>query len=369
MTSVPFLDLGATHEALRPAFDAVWEDVVNRTAFIGGDYADRFEGEWADYVGVDHAIAVANGTDSIELILRGLDVGPGDEVIVPANTFIATAEAVVACGASPVYCDVEPTTLLATAETIAPKITDATVAVIVVHLYGQPCQMDDIVALTEAKSLALIEDAAQAHGATWNGSKAGSFGTAASFSFYPGKNLGAFGDAGAVVTNDTELAARVRSLANHGRADGQHVVHALMGRNSRMDGLQAGVLSVKLPYLDEWNQARRKARDLYTTEMAALELPVSPIEEAEGAVSVWHLNVIQVDNRDVVLAAMSSRGVDVRIHYPQPCHHHPSVQNPQTLPVVDASSPRLLSLPMFPTITDEQIAVVCRTLSDVLSES
>jgi len=364
--SVPFLDLSAIHEELRPEFDAVWNDVVENTAFIGGDHAARFEAAWAEYCDVAHAVGVANGTDSIELILRALGVEAGDEVIIPSNTFIATAEAVVACGATPVFVDVDPDTLLVTAADIAPAITGRTAAVIPVHLYGQPCQMDDINALASRNGLAVLEDAAQAHGARWKDGVAGSLGTAASFSFYPGKNLGAFGDAGAVVTNDASLAARVRSVANHGRADGQHVVHPLMGRNSRMDGIQGGVLLAKLAHLDKWNDDRRAAHARY---MRRLEASVAiPVSEHPDAKSVWHLNVVQVPDRDAVIEAMGRRNIDVRIHYPQMCHRHESLTRQPVLPVVEASTPRLLSLPMYPTMADDDIDLVCDTLDEVLAD-
>ncbi|MGH1487846.1 MAG: DegT/DnrJ/EryC1/StrS family aminotransferase [Acidimicrobiales bacterium] len=364
---VPFLDLAAMHVDLLPDLDALWRDVVTETAFIAGGRAEEFEQSWAEYCGASHAVGVANGTDSIELILRALGIGPEDEVIIPANTFIATAEAAVACGATPVYVDVDPDTLLVTAEQIAPAVNPRTAAVIPVHLYGQPCEMDDIMALAQSHGLAVVEDAAQAHGARWRGKRAGSIGTAASFSFYPGKNLGAFGDAGAVVTDDEELAARVRSLSNHGRADGEHVVHPLMGRNSRLDGLQAGVLHKKLALLDGWNAARQAAHKRYIARFAETDA-ITPVAEHPDAESVWHLNVVQVDQRDRVMDLMKSRGVDVRIHYPQPCHQHATVTDRPHLPVVEASTPRLLSLPMFPTITDEQIDIVCTTLEEVTSE-
>lgn len=363
---VPFLDLGATHEPLRVELDAVWRDACDRTAFIAGDLAARFEERWAGYCGVEHCVGVANGTDAIELILAALDVGPGDEVIIPANTFIATAEAVVSRGATPVYVDVDPGTLLVTAAQVEPALTARTAAVIAVHLYGQTCAMDEIVTLAESRGIPVIEDAAQAHGATWQGRRAGSLGTAASFSFYPGKNLGAFGDAGAVVTDDAELAAKVRSLSNHGRADGHHVVHELMGRNSRLDGIQGGVLDVKLTHLDKWNEDRRAARERFVELLVGV--PARPVAEHPEARSVWHLNVVQVAERDRVLAEMQSRGIDVRIHYPTPCHQHPSVGDHPPLAVVDASSPRLLSLPMYPGIADADIEAVCQTLASVLAD-
>ncbi len=362
---VPFLDLNRMHAGLRAEFDAVWRTVVDSAAFIGGDLATEFEEAWAEYCQVDHAVGVANGTDSIELILRALGIGSGDEVIIPANTFVATAEAAVAVGATPVYVDVDPNSLLVTAAQIEPALTQATAAIIPVHLYGQPCEMDEILALASARNLAVIEDAAQAHGAEWRGRRAGGLGTAASFSFYPGKNLGAFGDAGAVVTQDPELAARVRSLSNHGRADGEHVVHPLMGKNSRLDGIQAGVLLAKLAHLDNWNEGRRAAHDRYMANLTGSV--ASPVVEHPDARSVWHLNVVQVPERDRVMVEMQDQGIDVRIHYPQPCHHHSSVADRPSLPVVDASSPKLLSLPMYPTITDHDVDLVCEVLTSVLA--
>ena len=364
--SIPFLDLATPHAELRPAFDRVWNTVADSGAFIGGELVEQFEEAWAAYCGASHAVGVANGTDSIELILRALGVGPGDEVVVPANTFIATAEAVVAVGATPVFVDVDPHTLLVTAATIAPAMCERTAAVIVVHLYGQTCEMDDIAALVGPAGVPVVEDAAQAHGATWNGRRAGTLGAAASFSFYPGKNLGAFGDAGAVVTNDEALAATVRSLANHGRADGQHVEHPLMGRNSRMDGIQGGVLLAKLDHLDSWNAGRRRVHATYMDHLRTSD--AVPVAEHPNAESVWHLNVVQVPQRDRVREAMGERGIDCRIHYPQACHQHPLITDAPTLAVVEASTPRILSLPMYPHLSDEAVARVCGALDEVLAE-
>ncbi len=376
---VPFLDLAGMHEPLRADLDAVWTDVVDRTAFIGGDLAAEFERRWAEYCGVEFCIGVANGTDSIELILRALDIGPGDEVIVPANTFIATAEAAVACGATPVYVDVDPDTLLIGPDQIAAAITPKTKAVIPVHLYGQPCDMDAVDAVARHHGVAVIEDAAQAHGARWRDRPVGSFGTAACFSFYPGKNLGAFGDAGAVVTDDPSLAATVRSLANHGRVE-DPTDHPRLGRNSRLDALQAGVLLVKLGHLDRWNERRRAARRRFQDRLAATA--AVPVVEHPDAWGVHHLNIVQVPDRDDVLKRLTDRGVEARIHYPIPCHLHvapapdlaPALDlvaaaetvPPPSLPVSEAAAERILSLPMHPMIEDHEIDLVCDALASIL---
>ena len=365
-TWIPFLDLDALHAPCRAELDAVWHEISATGAFIGGPAVTSFEAAWAEYCGTTAAVGVANGTDAVELALRALGIGRGDEVIVPANTFIGTVEAIVAVGAEPVLVDVEPNTLLVGPDQIGAALTSATAAVIPVHLYGQPCDMTAIAALAARAGIAVIEDAAQAHGARWAGAPPGAHSTAAAFSFYPGKNLGAFGDGGAVVTNDEALAARVRSLSNHGRADTQHVRHELIGRNSRLDALQAAVLSIKLPYLDEWNRARRTRRDEY---VEALDGTVAePVTELPEATSVWHLNVVQVPARDAVLALLRERGVDARIHYPQPCHRHPALTHHTPLPVVEAAAERIISLPLGPTMSTADVAKVCDILGSLLAE-
>ena len=257
--SISFLDLRCHARRAPPgAGSSSGRRVVDGSAFIGGEAVDRFEAEWAAYCGTRHCVGLSDGTAALELALAALGIGPGDEVIVPANTFIATVEAVAAVGAVPVMIDVDPATLLMTGEAVRAACTPRTAAVIAVHLYGQPVDMDAIRAVAEPAGIAVIEDAAQAHGATWRGARAGSLGHVGCFSFYPGKNLGAFGDAGGVVTDDAELAQRIRCLANHGRPRGAAEQHVLMGQNHRLDGLQAAILSVKLRRLDAWNAARRR---------------------------------------------------------------------------------------------------------------
>ncbi len=280
--------------------------------------AQDFEQHFAAYCGTAEAVGCGNGTDALHLSFRALGVGAGDEVVVPANTFVATVEAIVLAGASPVFVDVDPATLLITAEGVAAALTPRTRAVVAVHLYGHMPDMDALEALTAQHGLVLVEDAAQAHGATWNRQRAGSFGRVGCFSFYPGKNLGAFGDAGAVTTSDPEVAARIRAMQDHGRVGNRHYEHALLGLNSRLDALQAVVLDAKLERLDRWNAARRRIvkryRALLPPDVGTL------VDEVPGSRGAHHLAVIQVDRRDQVRERLAGVGVATGIHYPRPCH-------------------------------------------------
>ena len=360
---VAFLDLAALHAPLRGQLDAAWDHTLARSSFVGGATVAAFEERWAEYCGTAHCVGVANGTDALELVLAALEIGPGDEVLVPANTFVATAEAVVTNGATPVFVDVDPGSLLITAEAIAAAVTPATRAVMVVHLYGQLPDMESILAVTEAAGIHLIEDAAQAHGATHNGRTAGSFGTAATFSFYPGKNLGALGDGGAVVTDDADLAAEVRTLANHGR--GSHLLHTHQGRNSRLDGLQAAALDIKLDHLDRWNEHRRMVHGLYVDLLAhSVEL----LAAVPGGRPVHHLEVIRVDDRDGLRERLGQRGIQTGIHYAHPCHQHPAFAafDRGSLPVAESASRRQLSLPMHPTLTVEEAEYVAASVMELL---
>lgn len=351
MDPIAFLDLAALHTPLREEFDKAWDKTLTGSGFIGGPAITAFEERWAQYCDVDHCIGVANGTDALELVLAGLGIGPGDEVIVPANTFVATAEAVVTVGAIPVFVDVDRDTLLITASNIAAAITPNTKAVMVVHLYGQIPDMDSILAVTDAAGVHVVEDSAQAHGATYNGRRAGSFGKAATFSFYPGKNLGALGDGGAVVTNDEALATEIRTLANHGR--GSHLLHTHRGRNSRLDGLQALALDIKLDHLDGWNARRQAVHALYVERLAGFEL----LATLPGGSPVHHLEVIRVDDRDDLREALGERGIQTGIHYALPCHKHPAFSEFDLgpLPIAEAAADRQLSLPMHPTLTDVEV--------------
>lgn len=351
---------------MRPQLDAVWHDVVSTSAFIDGEAVRRFEDQWSAYSGTLHAVGVANGTDAIELTLRALGIGPLDEVILPANTFVATVEAVVLAGATPRFVDVDDETLLPTPEIVADAISGHTAAVIAVDLYGNMPRLEELAALADRWKLALIEDAAQAQGSRRNDKRAGSFGTAGCFSFYPGKNLGAFGDAGAVVTDDGSLADAIRVRANHGRAEHAHI-HSVLARNSRLDTLQAGILSVKLTRLEAWNEALRNAVSMYA-ELLDEEIRAVTIEPE--VVSAFHQYVVRLRERDATMEALRARGVQSGIHYPIPCHLQAPYRRYATtrLPVVEAAADEILSLPLFPHITEEEIAYVCDCLNTHLSE-
>jgi dTDP-4-amino-4,6-dideoxygalactose transaminase len=352
-----------------PAIEADYLACLLGGGYIGGPAVTRFEQAWAAYCGTDHAVAVANGTDALELTLTALGIGRGDEVVVPANTFIATAAAVVRAGAAPRFADVSSDTLLMTPDSLAAAITPRTRAVIVVHLFGQVPDMTGLLAAAGRAGIAVIEDAAQAHGAEWDSRRAGSFGEAACFSFYPGKNLGAFGDGGAVVTSQRELADRVRALANHGRSHGaSHYEHEYLGRNSRLDALQAIVLSGKLERLDAWAGRRvglaARYRDLLTGTGIRL-IGVAPL-----ARHVYHLFAVRVPGRDNVGAGLARRGIQTGVHYPVPCHLQPPLRQfaERPLPVAEQAATELLSLPLFPHMTEDQVDLVCEALNDVLQE-
>ncbi len=362
---VPLTDLRAITREVSEEIQAAWQQVVAGSAFIGGPFVEAFEQAWAGYCGTRAAVGVGNGTDAIALTLRALGIGPGDEVIVPANTFVATAEAVVLVGAVPRFVDVDPSTLLVTTETLETGVNERTAAVIVVHLYGNIPAMDAIQRWAEAKKLAVVEDAAQAHGSTRRGRKAGSFGVAGCFSFYPGKNLGAFGDAGAVVTDDEALSDRIRSISNHGRS-ASHDSHTVVGTNSRLDGLQAAVLSCKLPLLDAWNNARRDAVATYRRLLVnqGVHLVEAPCESAH------YQNVALVPGRDRVRDRLRAYGIETGVHYPMPCHKHEPYRRyaPEPLPVAEQAADEILSLPLFPHMTEEQIRHVCGCLNRLGSE-
>ena len=359
---VPLTDLPAATRDVAAKVHAAWHQVVDSSAFIGGSFVGAFEDEWAQYCGTRVAVGVGNGTDAMTLTLRALGIGPGDEVIVPANTFIATAEAVVLAGAVPRFVDVDPITLLVTPETLEAGVNERTAAVIVVHLYGHIPAMEGIQRWAEAKKLALVEDAAQAHGSSRLGRRAGSFGVAGCFSFYPGKNLGAFGDAGAVVTDDEALSDRIRSLSNHGRSH-SHDSHTMVGTNSRLDGLQAAVLSCKLPLLDVWNDARRKAVATYRRSLGGNGVRLLDIQSE----SAHYQNVVLVTDRDRARRHLRAHGIETGVHYPVPCHRHEPYRRYASGPlsVAEGTAGQILSLPIFPHISDEQVQHVCARLNEL----
>jgi dTDP-4-amino-4,6-dideoxygalactose transaminase len=358
---VPFLDLHGVHAALRDPLNQAWSAVLGHGRFINGPEVAAFEGAFAEYCEAEHCVGVANGTDALELILAGLGIGPGDEVLVPTNTFVATAEAVVTVGATPRFVDVLPDTLLIDPDAAAAAIGPRTAAIMAVHLFGQMTDMPALSALASKHGLALIEDAAQAHGARFAGGRAGGGGVAAGFSFYPGKNLGALGDGGAVVSNDAALVGRIRQLADHGRSQTDRYGHEVVGRNSRLDTLQAAALHVKLPVLDEANRARAAAVAQYRKSLPAWCVPVGVHPHAEP---VYHLAVVQVPDRAATARALDAAGIGWGIHYPVPCHLQPAFARYalEPLPVAEAAADHILSLPLSPTLTNEQVERVSRVL-------
>lgn len=360
---VPFTDLGAMTREVWPSIQAEFTDALLAGRYIGGPVVDDFERQWAEYCHTTHAVGVANGTDALQLTLEALGIGVGDEVIVPANTFIATVEAVIRAGAIPRFADVDPGTLLLTPETFEAALSPRTAAVMVVHLYGQMPDMDALGAAAAKAGVLIIEDAAQAHGAEWNGRRAGSFGVAGCFSFYPGKNVGAFGDAGAVVTSDERLADRVRSLANHGRAGGSmHYDHELVGTNSRLDALQAIALSAKLAGNEAWTIARIALAEEYRNRLAGADLDL--VERLPLARHVYHLYVVRVRERARVQEALADKGIRTGVHYPVPCHQQPPLRRYADGPllVCESTAKELISLPLFPHMTWEQLERVCEVL-------
>jgi dTDP-4-amino-4,6-dideoxygalactose transaminase len=367
MTTIPFTDLSAMAAEVWPSIETSYLTSVLHANYIGGVHVADFEREWAAYCGAGHAVGVGNGTDALELALAALGIGQGAEVIVPANTFIATAAAVVRAGAVPRFADVSDETLLMTPATLRAAITPRTRAVMVVHLYGQMPDMDGLLAVAREAGILVIEDAAQAHGAEWAGRRSGSFGVAACFSFYPGKNLGAFGDAGAIVTTELDVADRVRTLANHGRSHGSsHYEHQFTGRNSRLDALAAIVLQGKLARLDSWTERRIELAARYRARLAGTDVRLVGVEPL--ARHVYHLFIARVPERDRVRAELGRRGIQTGIHYPVPCHRQPSLAQfaVEPLPVAEQAAGEILSLPMFPHMTDEQVDVVCAELADAL---
>jgi dTDP-4-amino-4,6-dideoxygalactose transaminase len=362
--AVPFLDLGGLHEEHRESFDLAWKTVLGHGRFINGPEVAAFESAFAEYCGAAHCAGVGNGTDALELILAGLGIGPGDEVIVPTNTFVATAEAVVMVGARPRFVDVLPDTLLIDPAAAAAAVGPRTVAIMAVHLYGQMADMPALSALASRHGLALIEDAAQAHGARFAGRRAGSTSVAAGFSFYPGKNLGALGDGGAVVSNDAALIGRIRQLADHGRSQVDRYAHEVSGRNSRLDTLQAAALHVKLQSLDAANRARVAAIEHYRAALPSWCVPVTEHPEADA---VYHLAVVQVPDRAAATRALDEAAVGWGVHYPVPCHLQPAfaAYADGSLPVAEAAAGRILSLPLSPTITTGQVDRVCEVLRRV----
>jgi dTDP-4-amino-4,6-dideoxygalactose transaminase len=363
---IPFADLAALTHEVRPEVDVALARVLDSGRFIGGASVERFEQEWATYCRTSYAVGMANGTDALHVALRALGIGPGDEVVVPTNTFVATAEAVVLAGATPRFADVSPETLLLTPATLEAALTSRTRAVIVVHLYGQMPDMEAISRVAASAGLAVLEDAAQAHGASRHGRPAGSLGHVGCFSFYPGKNLGAFGDAGAVVTDEFELARRIRSIHDHGRVHGSHYEHEFLGTNSRMDAIQAVVLSAKLPRLEAWTKARRALATEYRARLAGG--PVRLVQDVSGGGHAYHLLVAHVPHRARVRQGLAELGIETGLHYPVPCHWQTPYRSYDhgPLPVAEQTADEIVSLPMFPHMRMDQVVQVCDLLQELV---
>jgi dTDP-4-amino-4,6-dideoxygalactose transaminase len=365
---VPFVDLKRQAAELQAEYDAVFRSVVERAAYTMGPELAQFEQAFAAFCGCDHAVGVSSGTDAVKLALLAAGVRPGDDVIVPANTFIATAEAVSHIGARPVFVDCLEHTGLMDPAAIGPAVTPRTTAVVPVHLYGQTVDMDAVGEVASRHGLAIVEDACQAHGAAYKGRPAGSLGHTAAFSFYPGKNLGALGDGGAVTTNDAAAAETVRLYRNHGQED--KFTHRVVGYCDRLHNLQAALLLVKLDRLAAWNAARRAAARDYDSALSGRHA-VTVTQLVDGAEAVYHLYVVSVDDRDGVRERLGERGVESGIHYPVPLHLQPAYEElgyaPGDFPVAEGRAARIVSLPMFPEISGEQVAYVVACLDEALA--
>jgi len=357
---VPFLDLKAQHASICDEILPLWEEILRSAGFIGGPHVKGLEEEFAAATGAKHCVAVGSGTDALRFIFLALRLRPGDEVITVPNTFIATTEAISQAGGKPVFVDIDPATYNLDPAKLEGAITSRTRGIVPVHLYGQTADMDPILAVAQARGLWVVEDAAQAQLAEYKGRKAGTMGMMAATSFYPGKNMGACGEAGAILTGDPDLADLVRKIRDHGQA--KKYYHDLEGYNGRCDALQAAALRVKLKHLPAWNAARRAHAARYCELLRGVSGIVLPAV-GEGCLPVWHLFVVQVDHRDRVAEALKAQGISTGLHYPIPLHLQRAYAHlglsKGSFPVTEACAERLLSLPMFPELTEQQIVYVC----------
>jgi dTDP-4-amino-4,6-dideoxygalactose transaminase len=360
---IPLVDLKAQYASIKGEIDEAIARVIGRSSFILGEEVAAFERAFASFCGASECIGVGNGTDALTLALQAVGVGAADEVITVPFTFIATAEAISALGARPVFVDVRPDTLLMDAEKVAAAIGPKTRAIVPVHLYGQMVDMAPLLDLAHERGISVVEDAAQAHGASYRGRAAGSVARIASFSFYPGKNLGAYGDAGAVVTSEPELAAWLRKARDHGRTSKYE--HAFEGRNSRMDGIQGAVLSVKLRHLERWNDRRRELAATYDRALEGVS-GVVPIPRADYGTSACHLYVVRAKERDRLLSALRDAGVEAGAHYPVPLHLQKAYARlgltAGALPVAEAAARDVMSLPLYPELASADVDVVVSAL-------
>ncbi len=362
--NILFLNLHPLHDPIREELEAAFEEVLNNSWYILGQKSEAFETSWAAWLGCRHAVGVSNGLDALFLSLKALGIGPGDEVIVPSNTYIATVLAVSHAGATPVLVEPDPRTYNIDPDRIEAAITPRTRAVMPVHLYGQACEMDRIMAIAEKHGLFVVEDNAQAHGAEWKGKKTGTFGHCNGTSFYPGKNLGALGDGGIVTTDDDALAEKLRMLRNYGSR--QKYVNEIVGYNMRLDELQAAFLSVKLKYLDAWTQERQRLAALYTEMLQGVGDLILP-ETHPDATHVWHLYVIRTRHRDALQDYLKQRGIGTLIHYPVPPHlqqayAHLGYQKGD-FPIAEELADTCLSLPLWVGMGEESIEAICEKIN------
>ena len=364
---IPFLDLQAQYQAIGNEIMPAIESVISKTAFAGGSFVEEFEHNFAAYCHTKFAIGVGSGTEALWLTLIALGIGAGDEVITVPNSFIATAEAISMCGAKPVFVDVDKDYYTMNPELISAAITKKTKAIIPVHLFGQVADMDPIFRIANDHKLFVIEDACQAHGAEYNNKKAGSLGLAGCFSFYPGKNLGAYGEAGAIVTNDVELNSKLKELRDHGQSQKYH--HDMIGWNARMDGIQGAILNVKLKYIDQWNEARREKAKLYNDLLSSNSLVILP-EEAAYAKHIYHVFAVRVKNRDRVLKLLKEKEIMCGIHYPVPIHIQKAYNDLNysrgDFPVCEKCAVEYLSLPMYAELGESSIDAVSQAIHEIL---
>lgn len=361
---IPFADLKRQYQNLKTEIDLCVSEALKNTAFIGGDQIPEFEKKFSKYININHCISCANGTDSLEILLKAIGVGTGDEVLVPAISWISTSEAVSSVGGVPVFVDIDPKNYTIDTNLIGKHITSKTKAIIPVHLYGQPADMIKIMEIAKTHNLKVIEDCAQAHGAKINSRMVGSFGDAASFSFYPGKNLGAYGDAGCMVTNDDQIAITARRIANHGQ-EGKHN-HIIEGRNSRLDGIQASVLNVKMPHLASWIQRRNEIGSIYSQKIKNEKIALPIIKSCEY--HAFHLYVLRLEERDNFRKYLNKHGVGSSIHYPKalPFLECYSLFNhvEKDFPVAAKYQNEIVSIPMFPELSDLEIDKIIRVINE-----
>jgi len=362
---IPFVDLKEQYKTIKTDIDTAIQNVIDETAFVRGKYVTAFEEQYAKEYGVRHCISCANGTDAIYISLKALGIGPGDEVITTALSWISTSETITQAGARVVFVDIEPDVFCIDPAKIEEKITEKTKAIIPVHLYGQPADMALITRIAKKHSLYVIEDCAQAHFATYAGKKVGTFGVAGTFSFFPGKNLGAYGDAGAIITNDDDFANKARMFANHGAIKKHH--HHFEGINSRMDGLQAAILSVKLRSIHRWNERRRQNAALLSQLLKRIKTINIPIIRGD-VVHVFHLYVIRAENRDGLRNYLHQRDIATGIHYPTPLPFMPAYSYLEheylDFPVAAEYMSKIISLPMFPELSKEQIDSIAVSIKE-----